>query len=157
MKATNFVALFLVMIGFCACGNKSNTVKGQDQGGSGQSVDDSSLCQGGCEGVAYAKRGNSSDSGWNALTLRPEETASLKHTMETTRVNGTVDKTHIHADAVNGQLVFSSDSAQDPTHVSGGEPEVSFGGGKPGTTSLAVRVVATPAAAKILQQRSTQP
>jgi hypothetical protein len=78
------------------------------------------------------------------LKLDPGEAVSLEHALPK---SGPV-KDHIHADAVDGHLVFSSESQPNAAHVSGSEPQISWGSGTP------ARVVATPGAAQLLEQRS---
>jgi hypothetical protein len=77
--------------------------------------------------------------------------------MAATKTAGTAGQVHIHVDAVNGKLQFTPESNQNPAHVSGSEPQVRVGVEKPGKTAVGVKVVATPAAAKLLAERGTQP
>jgi hypothetical protein len=118
---------------------------------------DPSVCRGNCEGVAYSKIIDLGGHTPNDLRLHPSEESSLKSTMKATRVTGSADDTHIHADAVNGELVFTPEDNQDPTHVTGTEPKVSVENRKLVTPSLAVRVIASPAALRLLQERAKQP
>jgi hypothetical protein len=157
MKRSKYSAVLLGIMAFgIGCGSPNKTENTTPPSANHDS-DSSSLCTGDCEGVAYSKIINRGDPGWNNLRLQPEETDSLKHALRTTPANGTADRTHIHADAVNGKLMFSSENPPDPTHVAGGEPQISFDTGKAQTPSAAVKIVATPAAAKLLRERSKQP
>ena len=76
--------------------------------------------------------------------------------MANAQTNGSEDKLHLHADAVGGQIVFTGDKDHDE-HVSGSEPEVSLGNQNPATSSKPVKVLVTPAALKLLQERAAQP
>jgi hypothetical protein len=74
-------------------------------------------------------------------------------TQEQTSLNAAVGaaNSHIHADAPNGQLVFSPDNGADHTsasHLTGDESEISLTEG-----GAAKKVVATPAANALLQKR----
>lgn len=152
MKLNRFAPFVFIAAAICgACGS------GTKQAASNSGPGNSPLCKSPCVGVAYLKRIQPGDAGWNKLDLQPDEANSLKQTMQTAQAAGPADKYHVHADAVNGRLAFSAEANPDPAHVSGAEPQVSIGAEGPQTSSPAVRLVATPAAAKILQERSRQP
>lgn len=121
-----------------------------------QSARVESVCKPICEGQVYAKRMDNTGgvgSKWQGIALSPAETASLKTAMTDTKVFGDPQKVHVHADVANGQLVFSPDRTPEPAHVSGNEPEVSFGKNAPATSSLPVKVVGSPAAVQLMRQR----
>jgi hypothetical protein len=151
MKRTNLVWIALVVLGI------GSGCKGPDKGEISQgpaniTAGNPELCKSNCEGTAYMKVIPKGD--WNPITLQPEESISLKNTLKSTKASGPEDKIHIHADAVNDRVVFSSEVAQDPAHVSGAEPEIAVGTSNPPNSSIAVRVVASPAATKLLQERA---
>jgi hypothetical protein len=152
-----FFTLLLVMLFACICCTNSNQTSNENKSPSPSGSDDPSACRGNCEGVAYIKIKNSGDSAPADLRLHPVEEDSLKNTMKATRVTGPVDRVHLHVDATNGELVFTREGNQDPTHVTGTEPTISLSNQKLATPSLPVRVVATPGAMKLLQERSKQP
>jgi hypothetical protein len=80
------------------------------------------------------------------INLSASERASLNAALA-----GATSGTHIHADVVNGQIRFSSESVADnvaTSHVSGNEPEVSLTNGGPYK-----KVVATETAAQLLKKR----
>src|SRR5579864_9421666 len=132
----------------------------QPNEGGVQSAPAESVCKPICEGQVYAKRIDTPGgvgSKWQGVALSPAETASLKAAMTDTKVSGDPQKVHVHADVTNGQLVFSPDRTPEPAHVSGSEPEVSFGKDAPATSSIPVKVVASPAAAQLLRQKEIQP
>ena len=92
---------------------------------------------------------------WQPVELSPEEERSMKDALSKTKVANPVENTHVHADVNNGRVVFSADNARDigKQHVTGDEPQVSLGRDGPATSSIPVRVVATPEAARLLQQK----
>ena len=96
---------------------------------------------------------------WQPVNLSPEEERSMKDALSKTKVADRVENTHVHADVNNGRVVFSADNSNDQTgrqHVSGDEPEVSLGRNGPATSSIPVKVVATPEAARLLQEKLRQ-
>jgi len=96
--------------------------------------------------VAFMKhRSNSLNS---KINLSGQEYSSLANAIGTTESAGV---SHIHADAANGRLVFSSDttSSQSASHLSGNEPEISLSERGP-----AIKIVATPAANTLLEKRA---
>jgi hypothetical protein len=93
---------------------------------------------------------------WRKTPLRADEVNSLKAAMVKTETNGDESKLHVHADVVDGRLVFREDQDHD-AHVSGNEPEVSLGNQTPATNSKPVKILATPAALKMLQERVPPP
>jgi hypothetical protein len=107
-----------------------------------------------CEVTAYMKRINPPSGGTNGsskIKLSVPEQSSLSGALAAARTAGPSDGTHIHADAKNGQLVFSMDNASDRTsasHVSGTEPEISLT-----ERGTAKKVVVTAAANELLQKR----
>lgn len=128
----------------------------QPNEGGVQSAPAESVCKPICEGQVYAKRMDTPGgvgSKWQGIALSPAETASLKTAMTDTKVSGDQQKLHVHADVANGQLVFSPDRTPEPAHISGNEPEVSFGKNAPATSSLPVKVVGSPAAVQLMRQR----
>jgi hypothetical protein len=93
---------------------------------------------------------------WQPVDLSPEEDRSMKDALSKTKVADPVENTHVHADVNNGRFVFSADNSNDTTgkeHVSGGESEVSLGRDRPATSSIPVKIVATPEAARLLQEK----
>jgi len=90
---------------------------------------------------------------WRKTPLRAEEVNSLQRALVDTRTTGAEDKLHVHADVVDGRLLFRADQDHDE-HVSGLEPEVSLGNQNPATTSKPVKIIASPAALKVLQERA---
>jgi hypothetical protein len=104
-----------------------------------------------CEVTAYSYKGTNL---LNKINLSRQEQSSLSSALGTARTSGPDELSHIHADATNGQLVFSSDNASDRTsasHVSGNEPGISLSEGGP-----TKKVVATPAASELLQKRAVR-
>lgn len=115
--------------------------------------EESSVCNPHCEQVAYSYKMDPNK--LHPLQLRPAEAASLKAALGSTPVSGNPDTLHLHADAINGQLVFLPDSPTDPSrdsHLSGSEitlrnPQAS--------SSAAVKVVPTPAALELMRHMET--
>jgi hypothetical protein len=107
-----------------------------------------------CAGRVFMAKPQSKGA-WQPVSLSPEEDRSMRDALSKTKVADPVDQTHVHADVNNGRLVFSSDNAQDigKQHVTGDEPQVSLGRDGPATSSIPVKVVATPEAARLLQQK----
>jgi hypothetical protein len=111
------------------------------------------LCEPHCEQIAYSYKADPNSP--HPLTLQPAESESLKAALESTPASATGDKLHLHADAIDGKLVFLPDSPKDPgraTHVAGGE--ISLRNAK-AASSEAVRVVPTPAALELMRHRET--
>jgi hypothetical protein len=90
---------------------------------------------------------------WRKTPLRAEEVNSLQSALADTHTTGAEGKLHVHADVVDGRLLFRADQDHDE-HVSGVEPEVSLGNQNPSTTSRPVKIIGTPAALKLLQERA---
>lgn len=154
----NRTSLACVTVLFCILSGCKRTDDGKaNQIAAGDSPNSPALCKGNCEGVAYIKVIHHGDQGWSPLNLKPEEKDSLKHTLMNTRTSGASDKLHVHADAVDGRIVFSSDNTQDPTHVSGSEPQIAVGTQSPPASSIAAKLVATDNAKKILRERAAVP
>lgn len=97
--------------------------------------------------VAFIKHPANSPN--SRINLSGQEHSSLVNAIGTAESAGVF---HIHADAANGRLVFSSDttSSQSASHLSGNEPEISLSERGP-----AVKIVATPAANTLLEKRAT--
>ena len=110
-----------------------------------------------CEGEAFMRKldipHGPNPQQWQKTPFRAEEANSLKEAIASTQTTGPEDKLHLYADAVNGRLVFKGAKDHDE-NVSGNEPELSLGGENAATKSKPVKVVATPAALKLLQQRA---
>ncbi|PYU20831.1 MAG: hypothetical protein DMG30_19805 [Acidobacteria bacterium] len=116
--------------------------------------EESSLCNPHCEQVAYSYKTDPNTS--RPLQLRSSEAASLKAALSSTPASGNRDTLHLHADAINGQIVFLPDSPNDPTrdsHLSGSE--ISLLRNPQAGSSSAVKVAATPAALQLIRQRET--
>ena len=90
---------------------------------------------------------------WQKTPFRADEVNSLKEAMANTQTTGSEDKLHVYADAVDGRLVFKGGKERDD-QVSGNEPELSLGNQNAATKSRPVKVLATPAALKLLQARA---
>jgi len=104
-----------------------------------------------CEHVAFMKKTNLPPLASNppsTLKLSSTEHKSLNAALADTPSGDPNNGAHIHADAVSGRLVFSSDNG---SHLVGNEPEISLSRGGP-----AKKVVATPAASELLQKRAGQ-
>lgn len=113
---------------------------------------ESSLCNPHCEQVAYSYKTDPNKV--RSLQLRGAEAGSLKAALGSTPISPNPDTVHIHADAINGRLVFLPDSRTDPTRASHlSENEVSFRG--PQASSAAVKVIPTPAAMELMRERET--
>ena len=113
---------------------------------------ESSLCNPHCEQVAYSYKTDPNKV--RSLQLRAAEAGSLKAALGSTEIAPNPDTVHIHADAINGRLVFLPDSRTDPSresHLSGNE--VTFR--SPQATSAAVKVIPTPAAMELMRERET--
>jgi hypothetical protein len=107
-----------------------------------------------CEGTPYMEPLHVGNGTRKPINLTPKETESLKNSLVATRVAEPADGTHIHADVANGQLVFSPEEKQNTAHITGSEPQISMIQNGHATSSIPVKVVATPAAAKLLQERA---
>jgi hypothetical protein len=108
-----------------------------------------------CGGRVFMAKPHSQGA-WRPVNLSPEEEHSMKDALSKTKVADPVENTHVHAGVNNGRVVFSADNSNDKTgkeHVSGGESEVSLGRDRPATSSIAVKIVATPEAARLLQDK----
>ena len=147
-------ALFFVTFALCFACNNSQPSKGVDQPPPPPPSSDPSTCKGNCEDVAEIQIIHTNGPG--RLQLHPVEKTSLINAMKATPA-ATSDKLHIHADVVNGELQFSPEGKQDPSHVTGAESTISLSNGKTATPSLPVRLVASSPAAKLLQERTKQP
>jgi hypothetical protein len=115
-------------------------------------ADESSLCNPHCEQVAYSYKTDPNK--FRPLQLRAAEASSLKASLASTAVSANADTLHVHADAINGQLVFLPDSPTDPSresHASTNEVLLR----NPRASSSAVKVIPTPAALELLRQRET--
>ena len=88
--------------------------------------------------------------GWTPVQLSPGEKDGLKKAIENSPSNTPMSTSHIHADVKNGALVFSPEKEQVQSHVTGSDSRITFGNAK----SQAVTVVATPSAAKLLEQKA---
>ena len=161
MKAINF-RLLTIVTALCLTGCTSTRTSGPGGGNTGteggvqtKNLDEeSSLCNPHCEQVAYSYKTDPNKV--RSLQLRAAEAASLKAALGSTPVSGNPDTVHVHADAINGRLVFLPDSRTDPSresHLSGNE--VSFR--NPQANSAAVKVVPTPAALELMRERETGP
>jgi hypothetical protein len=110
-------------------------------------------CEPDCEGppTMFDKRVNHSEG--TLLTLTPIENSGLKQALKETPTTGAAGTAHVHADVVDGQLVFTSDRAQDVTHVAADDPEIAIGTPNSPKASVPVKLVATAAAKRLLEQR----
>lgn len=151
--ATLFPSLVMVALALCFACNNSRPQKSAGQGSAPPTSSDPSACKGNCEDVAEIKIIHTDGPG--TLQLTPSSKASLIGAMKATPAASS-GKAHIHADVVNGELNFSPEVNSDPSHVTGAEPKISVVG-KSSASSLPVSVVATPAAAKLLQARTQRP
>lgn len=107
-------------------------------------------CSEPCEGPALMMKKTT----WANLNLTPNETDGLQQALKRTPVTGPSDTPHIHADAKDGQLVFSSENVQNPAHLTGNEPEITVGTPNLPHSSIPVKLVATPAAAQLLEKKA---
>ena len=114
---------------------------------------DQTACEPDCEGppTMFDKRVNHPEG--TLLTLTPIENSGLKQALKETPTTGAAGTAHVHADVVNGQLVFTSDRAQDATHVATDDPEIAIGTPNSPKASVPVKLVATAAAKRLLEQR----
>lgn len=140
MRANSAVVLFLLTMTACG-GGGTGSVSGTTSTDSGDGCGNMP-----CEARAEYKKIPAPGGGNNAseIKLSGKEHASLNAAF------GTANN-HIHADAPNGQLVFSADNDSDRTsasHLTGNESEISLTEG-----GAAKKVVATPAANDLLQKR----
>lgn len=160
MQAINFrlwaIVTALVLTG-CRSTHQPGSIGGSITAAGGVQTknldEESSLCKPHCEQVAYSYKTDPKNV--HSLQLRAAEAASLKAALGSTTVSGNSDAVHIHADAINGRLLFLPDSSTDPTrdsHLSGNE--ISFR--NPQANSAAVKVVPTPGALELMRQRETQ-
>jgi hypothetical protein len=104
-----------------------------------------------CEVTAYAYHGTGL---LNKINLSHEEQTSLGGALAAAGASGPNELSHIHADATNGKLVFSSDTSSDQTaasHLVGNEREIALSEGGP-----TKKVVATPAANELLEKRAVR-
>jgi hypothetical protein len=133
--------------------NASHTANA-DAGGSGNTACDPD-CEGpvAMEGPPEMRDARIDPAKGTPLSLTPSENTGLKQSLKETPLAGPAGSAHIHVDAVNGQLVFSSDKVQDATHVTSDDPVIFIGTPNTSKASVPVRLVATPAAQKLLQQR----
>ncbi len=141
MRPSNFVLLLLLVL--TACG-------GSPQPGVATVGGTPCLGPPPCSGRVFMAKPRSKDA-WQPVELAPEEERSMKDALSRTRVADPVENTHVHADVNNGRVVFSADNSNDRTHLTGDEPVVSLGRDGPATSSIPVKVVATPEAARLLQ------
>jgi hypothetical protein len=111
-----------------------------------------------CEGEAFMRKFNVPNGPnfqqWQKTPFRADEENSLKAALVNTQTTGPEDKLHVYADAIDGRLVFKGGTDHDE-NVSGNEPELSLGNQNAAATkSRPVKVLATPAALKLLQERA---
>ena len=158
MKAIDFHLLTIVTaLCLTACTSRASRPGAGHTGAEGgvhtKNLDqESSLCNPHCEQVAYSYKTDPNKV--RSLQLRAAEAGSLKAALGSTLISGNPDTVHIHADAINGRLVFLPDSRTDPSresHLSGNE--VSFR--SPQATSAAVKVMPTAAAVELMRERET--
>jgi hypothetical protein len=160
MKQISVLCVALVVLGGCGGGNgkigsSGNSVVQQPTPANTETVPGGTqaACPEPCEGPALMmKKINGTD--WTNLNLTPKESGGLDQALKATRVAGPTDVAHIHADVKDGQLVFSSESVQNPAHLTGNEPEITVGTPNQPHSSIPVKLVATPAAARLLDEKA---
>ncbi len=162
MKINRVVAVLFVCTLGCTKQNGNTPENGSSGGGSNprtKHITEACITSP-CEGEVFMKKldlpNGPNPQGWRKTPLRAEEVNSLQRALTDTQTTGAEDKLHVHADVVDGRLLFRADQDHDE-HVSGVEPEVSLGNQNPATTSKPVKIVATPAALKLLQKRAQSP
>lgn len=159
MKINRFVAVLFTFTLGCTTGNGNKPSNGPSDGsGNPRAKHVTEACvTSPCEGEVFMKKLNTPNTPdlqqWRKTPLRAEEVSSLQHALTDTNTTGAEDKLHVHADVVDGQLLFRADQDHDE-HVTGVEPEVSLGNQNPATTSRPVKIIATPAALTLLQERA---
>jgi hypothetical protein len=161
MRRISTICLAFFVIAGCGggVGERSNTPVNQDSQPSSQPATPQPIvanpvaCVEPCEGPALMME-KTNGKGWTNLNLTPNETGELKQALKNTTVTGTDDTAHIHADVQNGQLTFSAEKVQDPTHLTGKEPEITIGIPNSPHSSIPVKLVATPPAMTLLDQKS---
>ena len=140
MKPSNltFGLLFATFL-LASCGDGANS--GANGNDSLTTANTASDCTQHCTDVARVLKTN----------LSPEESGSLAGAIHATHV-GT--NAHIHADVVNGRLIFTREDQPDPKHLPlSTAPAIYW---NPESPSARVRIVASPAAAQLLDERVVQ-
>lgn len=115
-----------------------------------------SACEEPCEGPTLMYKKISGQDGIT-LHLTPQETDGLKEALKNTPVIGPAESLYIRADARDGQLTFSAERVQNLTQLTGNEPLISIGIPNSPHSSLPVRILATPAGTKLLDQKAASP
>jgi hypothetical protein len=95
----------------------------------------------------------SGENGSVPLSLTPKESAGLTQAIKAPRPaqGGTP---YVRADVKNGQLVFSPVEKQASVHPAGNEPEISIGSQSSPGGSTPARLIASPDALKLLEQKA---
>jgi hypothetical protein len=150
MKTSRVVILLLISSLGCTKQNRNSSDNTSPDSGIGRAKRVKEAClTSPCEGEAFMRKLDMPNGPnlqkWQKTPLRPDEVNSLKAAMANTETNGD-----------EGKLVFRGDQDHD-AHVSGNEPEVSLGNQTPATNSKPVKILATPAALRMLQERVPPP
>jgi len=164
MRRISTICFVLLVIAGCGggVGDRTNVPASQDIQPSSQPktpqppVAGPVACVEPCEGPALMMK-KINGQGWVNLNFTPKESEGLKQALKSTPVTGAGDTMHVHADAQDGQLAFTTEKVQDPTHLTGKEPEITIGMPNSPHSSIPVKLVATPAAIKLLEQKTASP